>query len=112
MKAGSAEQCPKVAQVLLVPSASKHFHHNGVGDGDSTGQEPIDLNTDRRPGIAQELDPRRRVDEDDHEARFDRIDSRSPSQPEPRSALAWLTVATVASSRNAKFTASRLVRSP
>ena len=79
----SRKKTSQAPQMLLVSCAGKYFHADRVTDRGLDLEQGVDTLTDRRPGVAEKLDPRRCVDQD-HVARSERISSRSPSQPAPR----------------------------
>src|ERR1700733_11289453 len=96
-------------EVALVPSAGEDLHANWVADRNVGIEQLVDAVTYRVSCVSQIFDPRRGVDQDQLE-RPARISSRSPSQPEPRSARALSrSRGSAASDRKAKFTASRFV---
>ena len=110
----SYHRCPrqqptKAQKMRLIPRPGEHFHSYHIADGNLTRQHLVNEITDRGACIPQELYPSGGIDQN-HVERLERIASRSPSQPIPRSARASSTdTASAARVRNAKLTASRLV---
>ena len=103
------QQSAQQQQVRLVARAGKYLHPDRIAHCDLLLQHFVNEPAYRRPGVAQEFDPRRSVDQDQGR-RSDRIDSRSPSHPLPRRARASSIEAdSAASVRRAKFIAARLV---
>ncbi len=95
--------------MLFVSRSSEHLHAYGMAGGDVVIQERVDAVADRASGVAEELDPRRGVDED-HPALPARISSRSPFHPTPRRPRASSRLSdSPARRRSAKLTASRFV---
>ena len=98
-------------RMAFVPGAGEYVHANCIADGDFALDQHLDAVADRGPRVAKEFDPRRGVDQD-YRVRPERISSRSPSQPDPRSAGASSSPrGSAATVRNAKLTASRFVES-
>src|ERR1700733_12231452 len=96
-------------EVALVASAGENLHANWIADRNVGIERLIDAATYRASRVSPVFDPRRGVAQDQLE-RPVRMSSRSPSQPEPRSARAPpRSRGSAASVRKAKFTASRFV---
>ena len=105
----ASQQSAEFTEMSLVSSSGKDLHPDRFARRDLSVKERVHADADRAPCIAQKFDPCRRVDQD-HEIRLARRSSRSPSQPDPRNALAPSTDnGSPASSRSAKLTASRFV---
>ena len=104
-----SKQASKARQMRFVSSPSKDFHAHGIADRHFFGKYFIDEDACRRVRVTQELYPCGGIYQD-HGERPERIASRSPSQPMPRSARASSRVAgSAARVRRAKLIASLLV---
>ena len=105
------QQTSQAQQMRLIPRSRQYFHPHRVAHSYLFGQQFINEVADRASRIPQELYPSRGVDQY-HCTRLERIALRSPSQPIPRRDRASSTEAgSVASIRNARLIASRLVAS-
>ena len=99
--------------MAVISSAGKHLHYDRFGRGKRcvTAEESTNTVVDRASRGAQELDPRRRINQDQPAARRDFLNSaRSPSQPDPsRASASGKSRGSSTSLRRARSTASRFV---
>ncbi len=99
--------------MAVIFCARQHLHYDRFGRGKRcvTAEESAHTVVHRASRGAQELDPRRRINQDQPAARRDFLNSaRSPSQPDPSRASASANARGSSTSlRRARSTASRFV---